>query len=309
MRNQRKSKATTKEPLQFNPKRFPTTFQIKGGDGSKEGLKFFKVPEKGNRDINFATDVENEYFDRTDEPGDLEIRVARLDSKITNYTTTSMGTSESDSKLDIVRSSPNQGKIRINIGPTSEAQVGDRFKISTKLSAPGGEFEQQFLAEICEPDKNPSKPKPQTEQIAGLPELVTCTENGRDGTSSWNDIESSGIPIEHSTVLRLVTDEGGSKLSKIVINMDSRVFLDYRKNQKSQEAMQLVEKRYISSIYLHSIFLFASAKNGSYNLTQSGKNNESTVVELEEFISDIFSITYAQFLLNFEVSDILDVIS
>ena len=298
------------ESKPFNPKRFPSTFQIGRGDGEHEGLPFFKVPEDGTKDINFSTDVENEYFDRSDEPGDLEIRVMRQKSENTNSTDSAGSSSkEIDEKLDIVRTSPNQGKIRINLGPTSKADVGDRFKIDTKLTSPSGDFEQQFFAEICNPDKSSNSPKSKNDQFTGLPKLVTCTENGRDDTSSWYEIENSGIMVDYSTILRLVTDEEGTRLSKIIINMDSTVFMDYRKNQKTSEAIQIASNRYISSIYLHSIFLFASAKSGSYTMNQTVKNNEVNAVELEEFISDIFSTTYAQFLLNFEVSDILDTIA
>ena len=172
-----------------------------------------------------------------------------------------------------------------------------------------GDFEEQLLAEICEPQKVRSKPEPKTERITGLPEPVLCTVDGRDNTKTWEEIGESGESVDYDTILKLIPDEKGTKLSKIVINMDSTVFIEYRNNQKTPEAVQIAENRYVSSVFLHSIFLFASAKNGSYSISQFGKNSEPDIVELEEFISRIFSSTYAQFLLNFEISDLLDVLS
>src|SRR5690606_25961189 len=49
----------------FHPQRYPSTFRVKGGDAQEQGLKLFQLPQGGSRVISFATDVENDYFDRT----------------------------------------------------------------------------------------------------------------------------------------------------------------------------------------------------------------------------------------------------
>src|SRR3546814_14593236 len=61
----------------FHPQRYPSAFRAKGGDGSEGGLKVYKLPAGGSRTISFATDVENDFFDRTDDPGDMSLAIMR----------------------------------------------------------------------------------------------------------------------------------------------------------------------------------------------------------------------------------------
>ena len=68
------------------------------------------------------------------------IKVFRQNSDSISENRESGTTSVNDSNrnLSVVRSSPNQGNIRINLGTTSESQIGDKFRIDAKLSAPTG---------------------------------------------------------------------------------------------------------------------------------------------------------------------------
>lgn len=65
----------------FLPKRFPTLFQLRN---KKEGVNVIVLPKNGERVIKFDTDVDNDYFDRTEAPGDLEISLLQFkrDAKI-----------------------------------------------------------------------------------------------------------------------------------------------------------------------------------------------------------------------------------
>src|SRR5262249_32202256 len=78
VQSQRKPKETptrnrhaTNERPTFNPKRFPSFFKL---DAKAPGDRtVLDIPLGGSRTLRFQSDVENEYFDRTEEPGDLKI--------------------------------------------------------------------------------------------------------------------------------------------------------------------------------------------------------------------------------------------
>ena len=76
-RPERKWESEPRDAPPFDPKRFPSAFSVKGGEQGKNSIKLFKLPRGGTRTISFATDVENEYFDRSSEPGDLTVTLAQ----------------------------------------------------------------------------------------------------------------------------------------------------------------------------------------------------------------------------------------
>src|SRR5204862_6269050 len=63
-----------KEP--FKPNRFPSFFKLK--TQSTEEKPAARIPLNGARSMKFLTDVENQYFDRTKDPGDLRISLVGL---------------------------------------------------------------------------------------------------------------------------------------------------------------------------------------------------------------------------------------
>ena len=44
----------------------------------KEGVNVIVLPKNGEKVIKFDTDVDNDYFDRTESPGDLEISLLQF---------------------------------------------------------------------------------------------------------------------------------------------------------------------------------------------------------------------------------------
>ena len=69
----------------------------------------------------------------------------------------------------------------------------------------------------------------------------------------------------------------------------------------------MTERRYVSAVYFHMLFLFATTKSGRYGIVK--EQGESEGVELADYLSDLFSTSYAQFLLNFDTADLLEAIS
>jgi hypothetical protein len=111
---------------------------------------------------------------------------------------------------------------------------------------------------------------------------------------------------ERSAVVQPFVDE--DKLSRIYINVDSAVLKDFNRAAKSTDSIEFVERRYVSSVYFHTLFLFATTKSRKYAL-QRGDGEAPVDVEVAEYIADLFSSSYAQFLLSFDTADLIDAIA
>ncbi len=108
-------------------------------------------------------------------------------------------------------------------------------------------------------------------------------------------------------VYPLVEDD---KLSRIYVNVDSKVLKDFNSGAKSSEAAEMAERRYISAVYFHTLFLFATTKSRKYDLRRGDEGDkDGSEVDLADYVSDLFSSSYAQFLLNFDTTDMLEAIA
>lgn len=294
-------KREPREVPPFYPQRYPSAFRVKGGDAAEKGLKLFKLPQGGSRTISFATDVENEYFDRTDDPGDMKLAVMRP----SNAGQGGGGpdpSSEGD-LLDVVRASPVDGTIRVGVRATTEMKVGDAVELRATLTSPQGDLTETVLVRITDPEQKLPRKEPDVEPPLGIPELVLCSRDGGPGLKSWEEIADAGIEMSYETVVYPFVEDG--KLSRICVNVDSKVLKDFNSSVRSSEAVELAERRYISSVYFHTLFLFATTKSRRYDIHR--KDGEtSRDVDVSEYISDLFSASYAQFLLNFDTADLLE---
>lgn len=287
----------------FEPKRYPSTFKVKGGDGQEDGLKLFKLPQNGTRTVSFATDVENDYFDRSVDPGKLSLAIMRPANAGRNAGVGNPEPSKEGDFLDVSRSSPAEGTIKIGVRASQALNVGDTVEIRAALQGPRGELVETVLVKITDPEQKPPEIKPREEAPLGIPELVLCSREGGPGMKSWEDIHESGLEMTNDTVVIPYIDE--EKLARIFINVDSRVLREFGGGAKSEEAFELVKNRYISAVYFHTLFLFATTKSRKYDL-QRGEGDARESVEVADYVSDLFSSSYAQFLLNFETSDLID---
>ena len=298
------SKRKPREAPPFDPQRYPSTFRVRGGDREENGLKVFKLPLGGSRTISFATDVENDYFDRSDDPGELRLAIMRP-----NETSGGGGEANTPSAdgdvLSVTRSSPSEGDIKIGIRASGETKTGDAFEVRAALSSPKGDLIETVLVKISDPERKPLAKVTEAEPPLGIPELVLCSREGGEGRKSWNDLQDAGMEMDHSVVVQPFVDE--DKLSRIYINVDSSVLKDFNRAAKSTEAIELTERRYVSTVYFHTLFLFATTKSRKYAL-QRGDGETPVDVEVAEYIADLFSSSYAQFLLSFNTADLIDAI-
>lgn len=287
----------------FNPKRYPSCFSIDVKQQDGEEFPMVQIPLGGKRTIKFSTDVEDQYFDRISDPGDIQIGLMNFAPNNTKGGD-SPGTPKAlDAIFDVVKSSPRNGTIRVSLNPTDEVKVGDAITIRVSLSAPEGQLEQIFLVKISESEKTPpKKPKKEEEPDTrlGLPEFVMVYQDQNRGKITWEKLEQNGIEMSHDVIVQLFEEE--DSLRTVYINMDSKVLLSHRSKLTGESTIDIAEKRYVSAVYFHTLVLYTITKNRKYSIQQGeGEQNKS----IPEYISDLFGTFYAQFLLNFDMQELV----
>ncbi|MGI4742052.1 MAG: sugar transferase [Janthinobacterium lividum] len=129
-------------PEPFKPQRFPSFLRVRGNhDGDKA---ITGIPLGGEKTVRFDTDVENQYFNRIEEPGELKIALLSVKRPAgKNNNGSSGGNSGSldvtalavEDVLNVNVSSPQDGTIRVTINPQKDAQVGDAVQLKVSLTA------------------------------------------------------------------------------------------------------------------------------------------------------------------------------
>ena len=291
----------------FNPKRFPTIFKLNSAAKNEEGLPMVRIPMGGEKNVNFSTDVEDQYFDRLNEPG--ELRIGLLGPAPTEKPGCDAPglPREIEHLLDVVKSSPSKGRIRVLIKPTDKVKVGDSIRLKASLSSPNGDLEEIFYIKITDLEQKKQKKKRRDEEPhnqLGLPMMLLVSRESKNGYMTWDQLEASGISMDHDAVVHPLVS--GNVLETIYINMDSNVLLSHRSKLKGQEAMETANKRYISAVYYHTLFLYSISKNRQYDIVQNqnGHNNQENV-GLHIYLADLFQNFYAQFLLNFDTQELI----
>lgn len=303
-RKEKKKGTDSKKPKEkaeekpFNPKSFPTQFKL---HRKKNGLNVVSVPLKGEKTIMFNTDVVDDYFDRIENPGDLQVALLKAKRKDTKGGD-KQGTEKDISMFfNIVKSSPNKGIIKLTLNPTKELQVGDEIEIKVSLTTGSEPIEEILLVKIVEPEK-PKERTPKEEDAyenIGLPELKRVRKK------DWEMLESKYIEMNYDTVMFPYCD--GDKLETIYINLESKVFLNHRSKLKGEDQILVAQKKYISSVYFHTLFLYMITKRRNYSLSIP-KDGKQVDITIDEYIKDVFDSYYGDFLLNFGMEQLMGVL-
>ncbi|HUU00984.1 MAG TPA: hypothetical protein VM425_06050 [Myxococcota bacterium] len=299
----KKKEKQKEEKKPFKPERFPSFFCL-AGNGT-EAKPAAKIPLGSMRSVKFLTDVEDQYFDRTHEPGELQISLLSFKPN-----ETSGGKSQGEPKqlselVDVSKSSPREGQIRIALAPTQNIQVDDMIQMKAILSGPGSEFEERFWVKIVAKDNPPERKKKEEEirpESLGLPQYHLVYREPHDSHLTWQQFEDrTGEEMDWSVIMHPLVE--GDKLSAIWINMDSNVLKSHKGLIRSitEEQIELAEKKYVSSVYFHTLFLFTIAKNRHYTI-----HREEAEVDLGDFLKDVFSSYYSEFLLNFGTEQLME---
>lgn len=288
----------------FNPKRFPTLFKLKKkNDGETEVAQ---IPLGSEKSIAFETDVENDYFDRIEEPGELKMAVLNIKDNVIQGGNKPGEPKELSEIFNINQSSPKDGTIKIYLNPKKETNVGDAVRIRVTLTAPGEDFEQIFLVKITDRGKAKEKtPKLEKEdEKIGLPPLIFAykdiTEKGEHAVS-WEAVEqATSSEMTYKTVM--VPEAEGENLTKIFVNMDSTVLMNFKSKYKNpnQEQIEIANRKYYTSVYFHTLFLYTITKNRGYEIYQNaGQQEQPSPIDIGTYLKDLFENYYSTFILNF----------
>ena len=304
-RPKRKKKRNDKQP--FNPRRFPSFFKRRAKGSAENAVA---IPINGEKTIYFDTDVEDRYFDRIEEPG--ELRIALLDFK-TNETQGGNApgqVNQIQDVLDIQTSSPQEGTIKLHLSPKKAVRIGDAARIKTSLSDPSGDFHSEiFWVKISDP-KSPKPPSKEKEDVEipniGLPQFIFAYREEKKEKENAVTWEAFGLAtskeMDPSTIMYPMTN--GEKLEKIYINMDSTVLKNFKSKNRnpSEDQLELANQKYTTFVYLHTLFLYTITKNRKYKFAREETTGDSEV-ELDDYLADLFSNYYAEFLMNFGMAD------
>ncbi len=299
----KESKKQQQEKEPFNPQRYPTKFKLNAkNDGEKEVAK---IPVGGEKTIKFETDVENHYFDRVEDPGDLRIALLSFKANESEGGTKAGKPNKVEDVFNVNKSSPKDGTIKISMIPKIDANVGDAIKMQVTLINTGGfDFDEIFWVKIGEPNKPKElKEKKQEDDadLQGLPEFVLVYKEHRNGFLTWEEVENAtSETMDWKTVIYPMVS--GENLEKIFINMDSNVLKNFKSKTRNANDGQiaLADRKYISSVYFHTLFLYSITKNRNYRIMQEkGDNQKDDYVEIETYLKDLFESYYSEFILNF----------
>lgn len=298
-KEEKKNTPNTNKPRQeqkpFFPQRFPTKFDL---FHKKEGINMISLPKSGERIVKFDSDVDNDYFDRTEEPGELQLSILKIKRDTKTDGDQAGNQTEVSSVLNIVKSSPNKGTIKLSLEPKGILNVGDEIEIKASLTAPGKTFDEIILVKITDkeaPKEVIPKEEEDLDQI-GLPKLQRVYEK------DWDELQSRGISMDRKTVMYPSSE--GDKLEEIFINLDSHVFLSHRSKLKNEDQIVTAQRKYISSVYFHTLFLYMITKRRNYTISRESNGAEQDIT-IDEYIMDVFDSYYSDFLLNFGMEQLM----
>ena len=287
-----------KEKIPFISQRYPSIFKIEGKPDING--KFIKtIPLGEDRTMKFSTDVENEYFDRIKDKGELKLYVLNHGPNVIEGGNDLGEPKKIEEFFEVVKSNPHDGTIRVNLHPKDALKVGNELKIKANLSSvivPEGALQTIFYVKIEKMrEKEPKPEEPEVPQI-GLPELVLVYKDERQGVKTWKDVGDLGLSFDELEVMAPLTNEK-DELEKILVNMDSSLLKTYKSKLDGDEALRVADNKYVSQVYFHTLFLYSILKQRNYNYSLSDESH--TEKALEEVLQDLFKSSYGEFLLRF----------
>ena len=301
-----KNKNEPKEKKHFISKRYPGIFKIQGKNDS-DGKIVKTIPIGGEKTIRFDTDVENEYFDRIKDQGELKLYVLNHRSNDSTDGDAAGLPNEIDEFFEVVKSSPQNGTIRVNMKPKNNVKVGDEFQIRGDLSSmiqPDGKLESIFYIKI----ENKKEEEYEIEELnsspIGLPEWILVYKDEREGIKTWSEIEAGGISFDENEIMAISINEK-DELEKIFINMDSTMLRSHKSKITTENGLKTADNKYKVQIYFHTLFLYSVLKakkmKFSYEDSEDIERKEDKELDLNELLREIFRSYYGEFLLKFDL--------
>lgn len=273
--------------------RFPAMFRLESSD--LEAGKAKALPVNGKGVISFETDVEDEYFLRPYDPGEMKLEILDYRRSGTQTPSTKGPPRAVSDFFNVKKEGPNAGIIKVTLQPNGPLQVGDEIDLCARLSAPGGNLEAIFHVRLTEPYPEDIKKAPKGEpERPALPSLLQVRENPEDGAPGWSDYRWNG-----GDVVAVITED--EKIEAIAVNMDCFVLQRYisKNRAKSEEAIKFARNKFVFQVYFHTLFLF-----GLMEAERKRSEQDSDVeirFEATELVPQLLK-NYSEFLLYHDTS-------
>ena len=261
------------------------------------------------KSIKFTTDVEDAFFERIEDPGELKLGLVKpAQNESTGGDQPGTETTIED-VFSIGKSSPSNGTIRVNLKHENELSVGEKVQIKATLSSKVEDFDEIFEVQLSAPEKQKKsvkQPKIALEQI-GLPrhEKVFEKQNPEDDLMTWENLSLAGLQMDHETVIQ-VAEESSGKLETIYINMDSSVIKKFRAKLTNESQIIVADNRYVTTVYFHTLFLYLFLSKQKYSLQRETTNGQQNDVLIPEHLELLFGEIYSNFLMNFQMEALLE---
>lgn len=224
----------------FKGNYYPSFLNIKDSEIKSKGFK--NLPINSYVNVILETDVENNYFVREDNPGQINV--------IFNGETRSIKLYE--------------GRITIRFLPGVDAKVGDESNVLVELVRPFKEnLTVDFKIKISDPivkQVNPPPPPPPPKgSILNLPKLHSLTEAEWENAGYEKD-NLIDLDVERSS------DSANHVLKVVKVNTDFPFLNLYLQNQRfSGSQVDVMKKQYVNAVYIASLAVHRNfAKEGSY---------------------------------------------
>ena len=285
-----KSKPKEKSKREQKPissKRFPSIFKVNLSE--KNGKKVKSIPIGGRGIIEFETDVQNDYFQRPNDQGELILEILGYNSNSSQYPNPQSSPNKVEDCFNTTITGPDDHSIKITLEPTQNLNIGDSVQINAKLSSPEGDLESIFYVKISK--QGITKPqKVKDSRNFNPPKLIKISK--KDNRWIKNDgKEWSEEDWRDDSIIHILTSE--NKVDAIAVNMDSHILKKYiSKKSKGQKDLEVMKNHYITQIYSHGLFLFNAIE----------KNKKSSDKDSAELVSNIFK-TYGQALLYLNLTE------
>jgi hypothetical protein len=285
-----------KQPLVS--KRFPSIFKVDlKTDG--DGKRVKTVPLNGRGAVEFETDVQDDYFFRSKDRGELIIEILKIKPNKTGGGDRPGLPSVVDQTFEVTKVGPADHSIKVVFEPKTGLSVGDEVEVEAKLTSPDGDLECVFWIKIVNPKiESNEKTSSKNEDYPNLPTPVKVFETPlSEKDKSWTDYGWTG-----ENVIKVFRSALSSKdqniIDMIAINMDSNALKKYLSKLKNSnpDQIKLIKDKYFLQMYLHSLFLFGILDG------IEKKSEVKDSMETDDKIDEIFK-RYASFLLAVDVTN------
>ena len=227
-----------KEKQPLKSKRFPSIFKV-GLKEDDSARKIKSIPVNGKGIITFETDVQDDYFFRPKDKGELVLEILKHGANKGQGGKPGLPNTVQEI-FEVTKVGPTDQAIKVVFEPKKDLAVGDEVEINAKLTSPSGDLESIFWIKIVNPQVETNENKKEAkEDFPNLPLPIKVFENPPNATDkSWKDYEWTG-----ENVVKIIKASGEVKdnipIEAIAINMDSNALKKYFSKFKNANPEQI----------------------------------------------------------------------